>query len=257
MPATIVSNDFIDLGTITSRSEDASYPDDNVGDYWHLKRRFRADDANNNDWLLKFDFGLLPERTAAVVLNDVNFDEVKIQGHPTDAWGAPDYDGTIMDISLDEVVNRYKVYIPIIDFQLRWMRIFIPAGAIAVGSYTTKWEVGSVTVLNTITEITKSTYSRTSTKAFEEIALPSGGFERVNLGEMRWEGVVGFEMRKEEDENVLWELNNMTSADPLIFYENNEDTSKAYLCLREDAYEGDLIYHGVARGNMVKFKELV
>ena len=45
----IFSNDFIDLGTITSITETAGYADDNVEEYWHLKRRFRATGAPKSD----------------------------------------------------------------------------------------------------------------------------------------------------------------------------------------------------------------
>jgi len=257
MPNTIVSSDFIDLGTITSRTEDASFPDGNVGDLWHLKRRFRANDANVNDWLLKFDF-LAAKSVVAIVLNDVNFDEVRIQGDNEVDFNAPiQYDSGIVDIALDEIVDRYKVYIPLTGFNYQWMRIFIPNSAAAVGSYTTKWGMGSAVVLDSITEITKNTYSRTSVKAFQNIELQSGGRERVGLGEIGWEGTIGFDVRKESNETSLWELNNMDSADPLIFYENDGDTSRVYLCLRDNAYEGELIYSGVARGNSVKFKELL
>ncbi len=257
MPVTIISNDFISLGTITSRTEDASYPDGNVEDYWHLKRRFRAGDVNTNDWLLKFDF-LAAKAVVAVVLNDVNFDEVRIQGDNEVNFNAPiQYDSGIIDIALDEMVNRHKVYIPLTGFDYQWMRIFIPASATAVGSYTTKWEVGSVVPLDTITEITKNTYSRTSVKAYEDIELASGGRERVGLGIIGWEGTLGFDMRKESNEASLWALNNMDVSKPLIMYENDGDTSRAHLCLRDDAYEGNLVYHGVASGNTIKFRELI
>lgn len=259
MPNTIISGDFVGLGTITSRTEDANFPDGNVEDLWHLKRRFRADDVNVGSWLLKFDFGSA-QTVEGVFLNDVNFDEVVIQGNDADewVWPPPSYNSgaTVVDIALDETVNRYKAYIPVSGFDLRWMLIYIPASASAVGSYLAKWQIGTVVVLDSITEITKNTYSRTSVKAFRDIEMPSEGFERINLGEMRWEGSIGFDTRKESNETSLWALNNIDNSAPLVFYENDSDTSKAYLCLRDGAYEGSLIHHGVARGNSVEFKEL-
>lgn len=255
MPATIVSSDFIGLGTITSRSEDASFPDGNVGDQWHLKRRFRAGDANVNDWLLRFDLGAA-KTIEAVVLDDVNFDAVKLDFGDA-SGGADDTSGDLV-VNIDTVVNRYKIiYIPTAVITRRHVEIHIPAGTSAVGSYTAKWEVGRVGVLDSVTEITKNTYSRTSIKAFRDIDLPSGGRERVGLGEIGWEGSIGFDTRKESDEASLWALNNMDVAEPLMLYENDSVTNKVYFCLRDDAYAGELIYHGVARGNSVKFKELL
>lgn len=260
MPKIIVSSDFVDLGTITSISETAGYADDNVEEYWHLKRRFRANGVpkSDTDFLLKFDFGA-NKSVVAVILNDVNFDTARVRAHGSDLgnnWGASTFTGGANNtVSLDEMVNRYKIYIPAV-FDLDWMVVQVPAAASAVGDYTAKWEVGSVTVLDSITTIAKNTYSRTSVRPYRELEMPSGGRERVNLGEPGWEGTVGFDTRKEADEAVLWELNNMDIHDPLVLYENDGDTSKVYICLRDDSYEGELIYSGVARGNMVKFKEL-
>lgn len=257
MANSIITDDFIDLGTITSRTEVAAYPDDNVEEYWHLKRRFRANDVTKNDWLLKFDFGAA-KTVAGVFLNDVNFDEVQIQGHATDAWGAPTYNEPLVEISLDERVNRYKVFIPITGFNLRWMRIFIPTSATAVGSYKTKWEVGSVVVLDTVPTISKNAMMRTSSKAFRDIPLPHGGFERIELGSnLRWECDITIEQRAEVDEAEYWAINVLDSAEPLIFYENAGDTDKAYLCLRDTDYAGTRLYDGLVRGNTIRLKELV
>ncbi len=255
MPVTIISNDFIDLGTITSRTEDASYPDGNVEDYWHLKRRFRAGDDNDNDWLLRFDLGA-NKTIAAVVLNDVNFNAVKFDFGDA-SGGADDTSGDLV-VSIDTMVNRYKIiYIPDTIINRKHVEVHIPTGTTAVGSYTTKWEVGSVVILDSITEITKNTYSRTSVKEYEDIELASGGRERVGLGIIGWEGTLGFDMRKESNETSLWALNNMDVSKPLVLYENDGDTSRAHLCLRDDAYEGSLVYHGVASGNTIKFRELI
>lgn len=252
----IVSNDFVDLGTITSRSETAAYPDDNVEEYWHLKRRFRANDANVGDWLLKFDFGAA-KSIVAVVLNDVNFDRVKIETDAGDNWaGAQDSSGDLT-VSLDERVNRYKIYIPYV-YTKQWMRILIPGGTNAVGDYTTKWEVGSVVVLDSVNAFAKNAYSRSAIKPFEDLEMPSGGFERISLGDnLAWEGVVSIDTRAESDEDELWTLNALDSSLPLILYENRAETDKVYLCLRDDAYVGNLVHQGLVTGNIIKFKELV
>jgi len=257
MEDSIYSDDFIDLGTITSRTEDANYPDDNVEDYWHLKRRFRANDVTANDWLLKFNFGAA-KTVVGVFLNDVNFNKVKIQGHATDAWGDPTYPGTALTVSLDARVNRYKIYIPITGFNLQWMRIFIPTGTTAVGDYTTKWEVGSVVVLDSISTIHKNAYTRKSSKAFQDLSLPHGGFERVTLADaLRWEGSFSIDLRAESDESSYWPINILDSAQPLVFYENANVTNKAYLCLRDTDFEANLLYRGAFRGNTIKLKELI
>lgn len=257
----IVSNDFIDLGTITSKSETAGYVDDNVKEYWHLKRRFRAGGAPKSDidFLLKFDFGQA-ESAVAVVLNDVNFDTTRIRMHTADLgvnWAAADIDSGDTTVSLDERVNRYKIYIPIVGGK-RWMIVQVPAAATAVGPYQTKWEIGSVVVLDSVATFAKNAYSRSADKPYTDIKLSSGGFERVSLGgNLGWEGVVTVDTRAETDESELWALNILNNSLPLIFYENRTEDDKVYLCLKDDAYEGNLVHQGLITGNTMKFKELI
>lgn len=251
----IVSADFVDLGTITSRSED--YADDNVENYWHLKRRFRASDLTKNDWLLKFNFGSA-QSVVAVVLCDVNFDEVQIQGHGSDTWGTPGYDGDIVEISQNSLTGRYQAFIPLTGFNYQWMRIFIPTTAVAVGDYTTKWEVGAVVVLDSYETIEKYEYIRTAIQEYEDKPLLHGGFERISLGdEPRWEGTIEIPRRAESDEEQYWTFNLFDITTPMIFYENRGDTQNVYLCLRDDAYEGTLEYNGVVIGNLIHMKELI
>lgn len=257
----IVSNDFVDLGTITSISETAGYDDDNVGDYWHLKRRFRAGGAPTSDasYLLKFDFGAA-KSVIAVILNDVNFDIARIRAHATDLgvnWAASTYSGLANNaIGRDERVERYKIYIPAV-FNLQWMIVQVPVGAVAVGDYGAKWEVGSVVVLATAPNCAKNAYSRSAIRPFEDIVIPSGGVERVGLNDnLMWEGSISIDTRAEVDENQNWALNVLDTAKPLIFYENRLEDDKVYLCLRDDAYVGNLIHQGLVTGNAIRFKEL-
>lgn len=261
MAKLIISGDFVDLGIITSLTEDVSYPDDNVEDLWHLKKRFRATNAATDTWLLKFNFGSA-QSVEGVLLNDVNFDKVKIEGHASDAWGTPDYVGTEYAVSRDEVVDRYKIYIPITGFNLQWMRIYIPGTAATVGDYKGKWETGTVVVADSVTELSRNMsfgYKRSSDKPYEALHLPHGGSERASLGDdLAWVGHVIFGRRTETtEESDLWAINNYDIANPLILYENRGNTSRAYLCLRDDAYEGSLVANNSVIGNMVRFKELV
>lgn len=261
----IISNDFVDLGTITSISETAGYDDDNVEDYWHLKRRYRATGMpkSDTDFLLKFDFGSA-QSVVAVVLNDVNFDTTRIRAHTADLgnnWAASDFDsGSDQTVSEDERVGRYKIYIPAV-FSKRWMVVQVPAGAgseVGRDPAVSKWEVGSVVVLDSVSTFAKNAYSRSAVKPFEDIKLKSGGYERIGLGSnLGWEGVVTIDTRAESDESELWALNALDNSKPLIFYENRDETDKVYLCLRDDAYKGNLVHQGLVTGNTMKFKELV
>lgn len=251
----IVSADFIDLGTITSRTE--TFPDDNVGDYRHLKRRFRAGDADTNDWILKFDFGGA-KSAVAVVLCDVNYDRLQIQGNAADAWGPPAFDSGAILVYQSKMTRRYNVFIPLTSFNFRWMRIFIPLGASAVGEYVSRWETGAVVLLDSYETIEKYTYTRTTTKAFVDNELPHGGIERISLGdEMRWEGVIEFPPRVESDEDQYWTFNAFDISLPMILYENRGHTQDVYLCVRDDMYEGRMDYDFLTTGSSIRLKELI
>ena len=264
MAKLIISGDFCTIATpdITSRTEaGGSYVDWHTIDYWHLKRRFRADDKNTNDWLLKFHWATATA-VVGLVLNDVNFDKVAIQGNNADAaWGTPTYDGADLDISRDEVVDRHKIYIPLTGFTHNYLRIFIPTGTSATGDYQTKWEVGSVVPIHSITELSRNMsfgYQRSTEKPYEDLPLSHGGFERVSLGdELPWVGDVRFGRRTVTEELELWAINNYDIASPLVLYENRDNTSKVYLCLRDDSYQSVLVTNTSVVGNTIRFKELI
>ena len=256
----IISNDFVDLGTITSISEATGYDDVNVKDYWHLKRRYRAGGLpkSNEDYLLKFDFGA-EKSVVAIVLDDINFTPLRIRAHATDLGN--DWSGGFFyaapGVTLDERVNRYSVYIPAV-FDKQWMVIQVPAGASALGDYQDAWEIGRVVVLDSKNEFAKNAYSRSAIKPFEDIKMPSGSIERVSLGDnLAWEGIVSIDNRAETDEAELWALNALDSSKPLVFYENRGETNKVYICLRDNAYKGNLVHQGLVTGSTIKFKELV
>lgn len=263
----IISNDFIAVANaeITARSEASGYPKINVMDNWHLKRRFRADDLVKSDAnpLMVFDLG---EATtvAGILLNDVNFDKTRIRGHATHLgtdWSGSTFDsGSDHAVSKDERVNRYKIYLPPTGFNYRYLAIMTPAAASAVGSYQTKWEIGTVVILGTVTEFSRNMsygYERSAKQAYEETGQKSGGIERVSLGEIKWTGQAVFNVRTKADEADLWTINNYNIADPLIFYENDGEDDKAYLCVRDDDYSGTLIYKDIVKGNSIRFQELV
>lgn len=265
MPDSIITADFVDLGAITSKSETAPYVDDNVEDYFHLKRRFRAGSflKSDTDFLLKFDFGAATS-VVAVVLNDVNFTKARIRANAADMgvnWAASTFDsGADHTVSIDERVNRYKICVPAV-FNLQWMIVQVPVAAgtsVIDGDYIAKTEVGSVVVLSAVPTISKNAVARTSIKEFEEKELPHGGFERIARGsDLRAEIEVSIEQRAESDEAQYWAINKLDSAEPLIYYENDGETDKVYLCVRDTDYVGTRLYDGLVVGNTIKLKELI
>lgn len=264
----IVSGDFIAVGNteITARAEVSAYPKVNIMDNWHLKRRFRADDLVKSDSnpILRLDLGSA-QTVAGVMLNDVNFDKTRIRGHATDLgtnWAASTYDsGSDHAVTLDSIVNRYKIYIPLTAFNYRWLAIMTPAAAGAVGSYTTKWEIGTLIILDSAPELSVNMaygYEVSASKASQENEMPSGGLEKIALSDnLRWTGKAVFENRSQSDESEMWTLNRIDNASPVVFYENGGDDEKCYLAVRDDDYRSTLVNYGIVKGNGIQFKELV
>ncbi|MBU2249093.1 MAG: hypothetical protein KKD77_20265 [Gammaproteobacteria bacterium] len=251
----IFSNAFVDVldASITARSQAAGYVKANVMDRNDMKRRFRADDVTANDYLLKFNFGAA-QALVGVFLNDVTFNKVKIQGHASDAWGAPTYPGTDLTVSQNAITGRYQIYIPLTAFSYQYLRIFIPSGTTAVGDYTTKWEIGTVCFLSSVTTLSKDMaygYGQTG-RHFYNTAIN----ERISTGEeIRWEGNIVFGNRSTDYESELWTVNRMDMSLPFVYYENNGNTANAYLCVRDDSIETTRLAPNVLAGNTIKIKE--
>ena len=140
----IYSNDIITPHQIVTAENAVGYPGTNVTDLWHMKRRFKSarTKKSNTDYVIKFDFH--EKRTIeSLFLNNVNFNKVRIRGHATDLandWSAASFDSGEIDISIDERVDRYKIYIALshittsADFNYRWLAIQIPEDASHVES---------------------------------------------------------------------------------------------------------------------------
>ena len=262
----IISDDILQINNteITARSTATGFAKKNVMNFWHLKCRFRADDLTKSDtnYLIKFDLGSA-QTVVGVMLNDINFDKACIYGHASDLgtdWSTASYDSGDISVSLDNIVNRYKAYIPLTAFNYQWLAVAVPSAASVVGTYTTKWEVGEVAILDSVTTLAKTMsygYQRQASKAFRDIELPYGGVERVALGDnLRWAGNTIFGNRTKTQENELWTVNAMDNAKPIVFYENDGDTSKVYVCTKGD-YVGTIIANDAVIGNTITFREII
>lgn len=262
----IVSTDIIEVANaeITPQSTDTGYAKADVMDLWHLKRRWRmasADKSSINP-IIYFDMGAAKTVTH-VMLDDVNFSKVLILGHASDLstdWTAASFSSAETAISCDAQVNRYKVIIPLTGFNYRWLAICVPSAASAVGSYTAKWQIGRAIILDSATTFTRNFaygYQRGARQGHKELSLVSGHRERHKIGDVQWEGILSFGHRTATEEADLTTLNNLDIDDPMVFYENNSDTSKCYLCLRDDHYMGTVVYNNLLTANTMRFTEII
>ncbi len=256
----IYSNDFIAASAITAQSTASGFDPDNVQDYWRLKRRWRMDsaDKSNINPILRIDMGAA-KTVEAIFLNDINFDKVLILGHASDLgtdWTAADFTSGIISVSYDPVVGRYKVYIPHSAFNYRWIAPCVPTTASAVGPYQTKWEVGTVVLLDTVTELSKN-MSYGYERGPKQDTVDTGSHSSVATSEVYWEGTAKFKTRTVAQEAEVLALGKISMEDPMIFYENNGDTSKCYLCRRLSDYSGSQDAYNLVNGRPISFREIV
>lgn len=263
----IVSTDLVSVADaeITARSTATGYAKSNVMDFWHLKRRWRCDDLTKSDSnpALVFDLGAATT-VDAVFLNDINFNKVAILGHASDLdddWSGATFDSGDITVSQNTFTGRYQAYIPLTSFNLRWLAVMTVADASAVGSYTSKWEIGTVCIIDSKTELTSNMaygYQRGATKPYTDISLPHGGTERINLSDVyQWQATATFGTRTITNEANLQTMNLMDMSDPFVWYENNSDTSDCYLCLRDNAYIGTVVANDLVTGNQIRLRELI
>ena len=250
------------LTAVSSRTLASGFDDANILSLTRMKKRFRANDLTKTDWLLKFYFPGSQALTA-IVLDDVNFDKVTIQGHATDSWGAPSFTTTV-SISRDNRVQRYKAYIPLTSFNYAYLRIYIPTDATAVGTYTTKWEVGRVACLASPTtlSVNPAEYRWTAPKARKLVELPDGPTSVVQLSDShRFEATLTFSNALDSTALAdLETLNELDSAQALVFYENGTDTSKVYICYKANDIEVTRVSgygDGIVTGNTLKLVEYI
>lgn len=260
----IVASDFQEYTTtqLSSNGADSDYPDDNVLDYWDLYRHFRTTSAFTDDWLLKIDFGSATE-LAAIILNDVNFDTVKIE-YSTDDITYNDAGSGNLTVSKDIVVQRYKIYAALSSFNYRYLRVYIPSGTADVESLGA-WRVGTLVCLAddtakviTLTKNMSYGYTVGSAKATRDVPKYAGGQYRFAAGDkLIWTCEARFNVRRSSEFDELWKINALGSEQPVIFYENRDDTSKVYLCTRDSDFRMTETFNNVVRGQAVRFTELV
>jgi len=73
----------------------------------------------------------------------------------------------------------------------------------------------------------------------------------------QWKGQVIFGDREGTYENELWTLNRVKPSTPLVFYENDSDTARAYLCHKSNFLTGSISGYNRFAGGVMKLVELV
>lgn len=252
------SSDIKTATALTARTENPSYPVSNIEDKWRLRRHFRAMDSNTDDWLIKIDFGTSMSING-ILINDVNFNKIKIEAHTSDSWTSPDYSSNEITISQNAITGRYQAFLDI-TFTKRWMRLYIPSGTTTIDNLSV-WRMGTLCPLSTVTELSHNLaypLTRTAKEFVRNIETASGGREKVKVGDYtRWQGDITFTRRSENDEGEVWTFNRNSQATPIVFFENRGTIADAYLCTKDDSYEGSLESYNNITANTIRLRELI
>ena len=257
MANVIITNSFVTMtnSMLTARSENASYPKVNCLKQLRLMDVFRAADVTATDYLQVINFGAAQSVEGIALLN-VNFDHVQIQGHASDAWGAPSYAGSSLAVSQNPYTGRYNIFIPLTAWNYQYMRLYIPAGTVEVGTSNSEWQIGTMVVMSSATALATNMSYGVSQGA-DEVTEEIGGDIASISNVMGWEGTVSFDSRSKADyQAAILALGRMSKSQPVLFYYNDGDTSEVYLCYRQDAYRLTLNNLDEIGSNSITYREI-
>lgn len=250
--------DYIELtdSMITLSSEDSNldYSKNQMLDLAHLRRHTRT--AVKTEVTIDINFGST-KAIKAVFLNDINFTDIYIEGSTN---GTDWVFSQQFTISKDKKVNRYKIHAALTGFYYQYMRIRITAQDPVDG--LSIFRIGTLMCTENIFTFTQNpTYPyryRASYPEPLEVKFPDGGFEQVSQGSYKkWTGEFGFDLNVKENELELWTLDAIDITAYLVFYENNNDSSKAYLCKKKEPLEIQWSSYKIIKTNLYIFEEVI
>lgn len=242
--------------TPSASSEDSTYPDDNLKIYGHLRKHYRA--LVQTEVTITLDFGSA-KTIESVLLDDVNFTDVYIQGHADEAhWGTPDFSEQFT-VTQDERVNRYKLFAALTAFNYQYMRIKVP---VQVPTDLSVFRIGRVCCSDDRITLTKNpspgyTYKAAFPNPGENNFL-SGGREVISRGSYKkWTGEFTFRGNVKTNEDQLWSIDAFEPDDYIVFFENGSDLDKVYLCRKKSSLEIEWFAPNSIKTNVFELEEVI
>ncbi len=252
----IFGYNFVEPSTEIPSSIDTNYLWANTKDYGHLKRHYRSLVATEVTIVCNFGSA---KTILGLFLNDVNFTSVTIQGNATDVWTSPSFTQDFT-ISKDDRVQRYKIYCALTAFNYQYLRIKIPAQTPVDG--LSIFRVGTRAFILSIIEFLQNptwpyTYEASYPDPLRNDFL-SGGFELISQGDIKkWKGSFAFDVNEKANESQIWLLESLQPTDYIIFFENDGDTSKGYLCIKISFMEIDWETYNTIVTNDYELEEVI
>lgn len=245
--------------TITTTSEDSSFSLDNVKNYTNLLRHYRSV-TSASDVRIAGTWGGQKALTA-IMLNDVNFASVTIQGNDTDVWTSPSF-SQAFTISKDARVNRRKAYCRLTNFNYTFFSILIPA---QTPDDFNVFRIGTLVPVATQIELSQNPnwgYSwNIKTPEPRILNFPSGQSERSSRGNIAWLNLsMNFDPFIKSYENELYTLSRIDNPEHLVIFENFgdvPDTSKCCLCYRDTDLEVAWSHVNLIKTSRLDFTEAI
>lgn len=233
-------NKFVNYTLLAISSEDTDYPDDNLKLYWSITRAARSTTVAS---IWTIDIDLLAAMAPVLCLDHCNFASVIVHGNSSNSWGSPAYSSSTLTIPMDAATGRYKRWIDCTGNSYRYWRIHVPVQTPTDSA--AYFQLGRLIALNptyvvTATQNIEYGYSQEAmssivVNAFEDSKY--GSREVIYLDDnLRWQGSIRWGAQEETNMSQLWTINRALQKGLVVFYENRSDTSKFWVCHRD---EGD------------------
>jgi hypothetical protein len=233
---------FVDYTPTASSEDSTNYTDDNLKIYNNLRLQWRSTSTAQNTIVCPFSGS---KHIIGVILDDVNFTSVNIGG-------------TDFTIGRDERVGRYKIY-ALLDTTNSSITITIPTQSTTDG--LSKFRIGRIVFLDTVITLRMNVswpYDYSAAKPYKVNEMESGGRQKVKLGDYKvFQCGFRFNPIDADYEDDLWSIDDINEDEEFVLFENDNDTSKVYVCYRDGAIEVTEPTLGIRETAGITIKEVI
>lgn len=212
-------------------NEQTAWPASNVGvlnkphTLWRTSRS-----SNDTNTALLVDFGVASPGVIAVVVANTNWTSVDVSSSTTSGGPYSSHTSSYQSISADAVTNQRKAYLALTGTVARYVKLTLGA------SLSTYGYIGTVAFLSAVTTMTSNPgfpLVYTTEQAIVPGAnLAGGGRAPIRLGQTYSSLQFATSGHPWSARADLFALARYSSAEPIVVYLNNSDTSQVYICYR-------------------------
>ena len=231
--------------SVTATSSATDYTCTNLYNYTNLRRQWRS--TSTAQQTLNFTFSTA-QTIVGVMIDDTNFTGVTVGG-------------SAFTIVKDVRVNRYKIYADKTSADTTSFSIVV-ASQTPVDS-AAYFRIGRILFITNSNKITLAgnislPFPYSAEQPNLKIGYESGGAEIISLGTyFAFSCTMKFNYTTRTTEGQLHTLNLVSMNSPIVIYENNTNTSQAYVCYKEGGIEITELGPDVVSINSFKFMEYI